>query len=60
MKPNNDKMRPKKDLEVELEQCRSLYDSLDNNPYKQSLVAHRITKILYQIKLWDDFKNSVN
>lgn len=52
-------MRSKKDLEVELEQCRVLYDSLDNNPTKQAYVAYRITKILHQIKLWDDLKNSV-
>lgn len=52
-------MKSIKQLEDELAEKQELYDKTENNPYLQSKLQKDITKIVYQLQLWDDLYASV-
>lgn len=56
---SNKKIKPRNELEKDLEYYQDQYDKHDNNPVLQSRISVAITKIIHQLKLWDDLFKSV-
>ena len=53
------RMKSIEELEKELVRKQELYDRSDNNPELQNKLQGEISKIIYQLRLWDALYNAV-
>lgn len=53
------RMKSIEELEKELVRKQELYDRSDNNPELQNKLQGEISKIIYQLRLWDELYNAV-